>query len=198
MKYTFRSRVASLLLVVILTGMLPATALAADGERVLTSIRHSAAVAAVNVTNSTSATLTVPYSHSGTVNLSQGLDISYSTSAYSSASPSFPDGSTAEVNGPSVNMVVTFQRKGEATFYKTSYTILVVRAEHVPSRFAGTIAKSASPSLSATFTETDFSGKYTKNDGPTLGSVVITGSNPTFGTLKIGSADYRQIGRAHV
>ena len=190
MKYMARSGVALLLLVVILVGMLPATALAADGERVLTSIRHSAAAAAVNVADSTSATLTVPYSYSGAVNLSQGLDISYSTSTYSSASPSFPSGSTAEVNGPSVSMVVTYQRKGDATFYKTSYTILVTRAEYVPAAFSGTITKSASPARPATFAEADFVDKYTKNDGASLGSVVITGSNPSFGTLKIGSAAY--------
>jgi len=188
--HTLKSRIALVTLAALLVGMMPAMALAADGERVLTSIRHSSAVAAVNVTNSTSATLTVPHSHSGTVNLAQGLDISYSTSVYASASPSFPDGSTAEVGGSAVNMVVTYQRHGDQTFYKTSYTILVVRADYLASKFSGTITKSSSPTKTATFAEADFLDKYTKNDGTALGSIVITGSNPSFGTLRVGSAVY--------
>jgi hypothetical protein len=179
-----------LLTVAIFVGTLPAIALAANGERVLTSIYHSSAIAAVNVADSTSATLTVPYTYSGTVNLAQGLDISYDTSAYSSASPAFPSGSTAAVGGDPVDMIVTYQKTGEETLYTTSYTINVVRAAEVAPTFSGTITKSVTLSHGLTFTAADFTGRYAKNDGGDLDSVIITGSNPTFGTLKLGANDY--------
>ncbi|MGE5580172.1 MAG: S-layer homology domain-containing protein [Bacillota bacterium] len=190
MKHVMRTGLAFLFLLVIFSGLWPATALAADGELVLTSIRHSVALGPAKISG-TSAILTVPYSYSGSVNLSQGLDITYSTTLYTAAIPSFPNGSTAVVGGPAVTMVVTYRKTGNTAFYSTSYTISVVRAEYKASTFSGTITKSASPTRPATFTEADFTDRYTKNDGAPLGSVIITGSNPSFGTLKIGSQVYQ-------
>jgi hypothetical protein len=190
MKYVLRTVITCLLSVAVLVCALPATVLAADNEPVLTSIRHSSAVAAVGVAGVTTATLTVPYSHGNQVNLSQGLDVSFHTSIYAVAIPTFPNGATATVGGEAVDMVVTYQRKNSSTLYTTTYKIKVVRAEFAAPSFSGSIAKSTNLSQSITFALSDFSDKYVKNDGGDLASIVISGSNPSFGTLKLANGIY--------
>ncbi|MGI6667169.1 MAG: hypothetical protein ACOX5Q_06965 [Bacillota bacterium] len=190
MKYVLRTVVTCLLSVAVLVCALPATVLAADNEPVLTSIRHSSAVAAVGVAGVTTATLTVPYSHGNQVNLSQGLDVSFNTSIYAVAIPTFPNGATATVGGEAVDMVVTYQRKNSSALYTTTYKIKVVRAEFAAPSFSGSIAKSTNLSQSITFALSDFSDKYVKNDGGDLASIVISGSNPSFGTLKLANGIY--------
>ena len=97
--------------------------MAADNETILTSVRHTSAVAPVDVSGKTSATFTVKYGYSGTVDLSHGLDIVYNTSLYSSASASFPSGSVATVGGAAVAMTVTYQKVGkrDTIYYSIQY-----------------------------------------------------------------------------
>lgn len=190
MKFSLRTVVKCVLAAAVLLSLIPGTVLAADNEPVLTSIRHSSAVSAVGVTGLTSATLTVPYTHGNTVNLAQGLDVFFNTSVYTLAIPSFPNGSMATVGGDPVDMLVTYQKKGSSNLYKTTYKIKVVRAEFAPPAFGGSIAKSTNLSKSLVLTLEDFADKYTKNDGGELSSIVISGSNPSFGTLKLGGSVY--------
>lgn len=190
MRFKAKSGVAVLLALILSLGALPATVLAADGEMVLETIDHSAAVGAVSVHGKTDATLTVPYTYPGDVDLSTGLDVTYDTSIYSSVVPSFPGGATAVVGGAAVDMVVNYQRKSDATLYATDYTVSVARAAYVAPTFSGTVTKSVTMSHSLTFAATDFTAKYAKHDGGDLSSIAITGSNPSFGTLRLGSAEY--------
>ena len=190
MKRKVNPGIALFLALIMVFGIFPVTGLAANDEMVLTSINHSSAVAAVDVTGKNSATLTVPYAYSGTVDFSNGLDISYDTSVYTSASAGFPSGSAATVGGNPVLMTVTYQKKDDATLYLAQYSINVIRASGTVPSFVGTISKSVTLPGSLTFATTDFTSKYTKNDGESLASIAITGSNPTFGALKLGSGNY--------
>lgn len=190
MKYALRTVITCLLTVAVLLCLIPGTVVAADNEPVLTSIRHSSAVAAVAVGGLTSATLTVPYTHGNTVNLAQGLDVSFNTALYTLAIPAFRHGAVATVGGDPVDMVVTYQKKGSNNLYTTTYKIKVVRAEFAPPTFAGAITKSMNVTKSLVFTAADFTDKYVKNDGGDLSSIIINGSNPSFGTLKLGSSVY--------
>lgn len=190
MKYMLKTGFALFLSAAILSGAFPAIAFAANNEPVLTSICHASGVGAVSFAGGTSATLKVPYTHGTTINLSQGLDISYDTSVYSMAVPDFPGGSIATVGGNPVNMVVTYQRKGDSNLYTTSYSIKAVRTEHSGPAFSGTIAKTVTGPRGFVFTLADFADKYARNSGGELAAITITGSNPRFGTLKLGSDVY--------
>jgi hypothetical protein len=190
MKRIFRAGIVCLVAAAVFAGIFPATVLAANNEPVLTSIYHSSAVAAVNITGATAVTLRVPYTHTGSVNLAQGLDVSFNTSTYAFAVPDFPNGSIAVVDGDPVDMVVTYQRKGDATLFTTTYSVKVVRAAYVAPTFTGTIEKTVTLSKALTFTLADFADKYVKNNGGDLGSIEISGSNPSFGTLRLGTSPY--------
>jgi hypothetical protein len=190
MKYALRKVIKCVLTAAVLISLIPGTVFAADNEPVLTSIRHSSAVSAVGVSGLTSATLTVPYTHGNTVNLAQGLDVFFNTSTYTLAIPTFPNGAVATVGGDPVDMLVTYQKKGSSNLYTTTYKIKVVRAEFAPPTFGGAVAKSTNLSKSIVFTLADFADKYSKNDGGDLSSIIISGSNPSFGALKLGSSVY--------
>jgi hypothetical protein len=190
MKYFLRTVIVCLISVALLACALPNTAFAADNEPVLTSIRHASAVAAVSVSGVTTVTLTVPYTHASTVNLAQGLDVSFNTAIYALAIPTFPNGATATVGGDPVDMVVTYQRKGSGNLNTTVYKVRVARAEFAAPAFSGSIAKSTNLARTLAFTAADFADKYVKNDGGALASIVINGSNPSFGTLRFGSNVY--------
>lgn len=190
MKYALRRSFECILLAVILLASVPGAAFASDNEYVLTSIRHASAISPVNVSGVTSATLTVPYSHGNTLNLAQGLDIFFNTAVYTLAIPTFPGGAVATVGGDPVDMVVTYQKKGSSNLYSTTYKIKVVRAEFAPPSFEGSVAKSTNVSKTLVFSLDDFADKYSKNDGSELTAIIINGSNPSFGTLKLGSSVY--------
>ncbi len=194
MKKTLKSAGAVFAAIVFAVGLLPAQAFAADSETVLTSIYHESAVASVDVTGKTSAVLTVPYAYAGdSVNLPSGLNI-YFGSGYTSAVASFVDpiayiGSGTDAGEP-VTMTVTYQKTGDEAFYTSDYSISVARAAYVAPTFSGTISKSVSLPDALTFSESDFTDKYTKNNGTELNSVVISGSNPTFGALYLNGSEY--------
>ncbi len=191
MKRKVKAGIGLMLSLMMFIGMFPITGLAADDETVLTSIYHSSAVSAVDVSGKKTATFTVPYTYSSdTVDLSNGLNISFDSSVYTSASAGFPSGSKATVGGDPVSMTVTYQKKHDDTAYSAQYSIYVVRASGTAPSFSGTISKTLTLPGSITFTAADFTGKYKENDGGPLQSITITGSNPTFGSLKLDGKNY--------
>lgn len=190
MKQKVLTRTSLLLVLILLFGVFPMTAFAADNELVLTSINHTAAVSAVDVRNTSVVTLLVPFNYSGSVDLSNGLDIVYDTNVYAYAVASFPEGAIVNVNGQYTSMLVAYKRKDSAVVYSTNYRICVERAPNTTPDFSGTILKKAAYPGIITFTSADFAGKYARNAGEPLAAIEITGSNPTFGTLQYNTSAY--------
>lgn len=180
---------AFLLTTVLMLGTLPSTAFAANVKQVLTTIGHTSAVSSVTITGY-SATLTVPYGFAGALDLSNGLSMQYDSAHYTSVAASFPSGAAATVGGDPVLMRVTYQEQNDTATYTTDYRISVVRQAAAASAFTGTIAKSLSQPGTVLFTADDFTSQYVKNDGAEISSIVILGSNPSFGTLKVGASNY--------
>lgn len=180
---------AFLLATVLMLGTLPSTAFAANIKQVLTTIGHTSAVSPVTITGY-SATLTVPYGFAGALDLSNGLSMQYDSARYTSVAASFPSGAAATVGGDPVLMRVTYQEQNDTATYTTDYRISVVRQAAAASAFTGTIAKSLSQPGTVLFTAADFTSQYVKNDGAEISSIVILGSNPSFGTLKVGASNY--------
>jgi hypothetical protein len=83
-----------------------------------------------------------------------------------------------------------YQKPNDSAVYTADYSVSVVRQAPLAPIFTGTIEKTPSLPGTITFTAADFTSKYTKNDGAEPYSVAITGSNPSFGSLKIGSSNY--------
>ena len=178
----------SILLVISLLVIMSSAAFAADDESVLTSIKYDGTSLSLS---GKSATLTVEYSYSGTVDFSSNLDIKYNTTTYSTAVAQFLDGSVAEVGGGSVTMTVSYERSDEpGVTYTSNYSINVVKAAYEEPTFSGNISKIATYPSNVSFSSTDFTSKYDKNDGTALGSIVISGSNPTFGELQLSGDTY--------
>jgi len=196
------NRFLSVLLAVMLVfSLLPASVFAANDETVLTSISHSSALSPVSLTGKTTATLTVPYGYAGTtLDLSKGLDLAYNTATYFSIEKDFPDGFDATIDGSSVRMIVSYIYAADQTAadsagttptkYNTTYTLSVVKAAYKAPTFSGSITKSLSGTGTISFTGTDFSSKYTQNDGNALGYISISGGNPSYGALKFNGSDY--------
>ena len=188
MKQKPLSYLLSLLLIISLLVIMSSSAFAADDESILTSIKYDGTSLSLS---GKSATLTVEYSYSGTVDFSSNLDIKYNTTTYSTAVAQFLDGSEAEVGGDPVTMTVSYERSDEPdVIYTAKYTINVVRAAYEEPTFSGSISKKATYPSNVSFSSTDFTSKYDKNDGAALGSIVISGSNPTFGELQLSGNTY--------
>ena len=187
MKRRFYKSIAMMLTLVLVLGSFSISALAANDEAVLDTVNHTSAISAEVDAQDSTVTLTVPYDYTGDVVLSSGLDISYDTAVYESASAEFPDGATAIVGGAAVRMRITYQRKDDATLSTTEYTVRVVRAAQIAPTFSGTIAKSVSLPNSVGLSVADISERYAQNQGGVLDSIQIAGSDPTFGSLKLGA-----------
>jgi len=187
-----------LLCTIMMFSLFSGVALATDGngDYVLTSISHEDAIASVSLSNSTEATLNVDYgygdTYGDTLDLSEGLDPGYSATTYDSVIASFPYGSDAEVGGDPVEMLVeyTYADDTTSTIYSTTYYISVVEDDYDAPTFSGTITKTLTTSETLTFTSTDFTGKYITNDGGSLAYISISGSNPSFGSLKYNGSTY--------
>lgn len=187
MKRRIYKSIALMLTLVLVLGSFSISALAANDEAVLDTVSHTSAISAEVDAQDNSVTLTVPYDYTGDVVLSSGLDISYDTAVYESASAEFPDGATAIVGGAAVRMRITYQRKDDATPSTTEYTVRVVRAAQIAPTFSGTITKSVSLPNSVVLAVADISERYAQNQGGVLDSIQIAGSDPTFGSLKLGA-----------
>lgn len=183
-------RMASFLLTIaLILGTLSSTAFAANEKKVLTAIGHIEAISSVTIAGS-SATLTVPYSFAGDLDLSNGLALQYDSERYTSVVASFPSGTAATVGGDPVLMRVTYQKQNDADSYTADYNIRVVRQAATAPTFTGTITKVLSEPGNITFTAADFTSQYVQNNGAELESIVISGRNPSFGTLKVGTSNY--------
>lgn len=199
-----KSTIALLLAALLLVGYAP-VALAAgstvqDGAAVLTSLGHKN-TDTVTVSNpSTEIVLTVAASFTSdsdadttndVVDLSNNIKIAYDTTLYKLvvATPS----GTATVGGTAVTLDVAFKGIADGDTVAqchTSYLVRVVRASSKPPTFNGTISKIVTMSGTIIFSATDFTAKYTQNDGAALGYIAITGSNPDFGALKHSGSAY--------
>ena len=182
-------KISFLLTLLLLFGVVPFSAFAANDKQVLTSVEHVAAVSAAKV-KGYSATLTVPYSYpTTTVVLASGLKTNFNN-AYTSENVTFPSGATAIVGGDSVLMRVTYQKQNETIVYTSDYNINVVRAAYAAPAFSGIISKQLTLPESLTFKVADFSANYKKNDGGELAYIVISGNNFPFGSLKLDAQNY--------
>ncbi|MDP4153791.1 MAG: S-layer homology domain-containing protein [Bacillota bacterium] len=190
MKYILKRTLSFLITAFFVLSLLPPSAKAADGQYVLTSIKLKGSPTAVNVSGTTSATITVSYNTASSVDLSNGLDIYYDTTVYSSASASFPKTSLATIDGPAVEMLVSYQLIGDSSVYTTTYSISIVRGQYTPPTFTGTISKNAIKGNNINFTASDFTQRYSANDGNDIGAILITGINPSFGSMQLNGADY--------
>jgi len=181
------------LLLFILAALLPGAALAADGEAVLTSIGHEDAVGDETPSGANAVTLTLPYEHSDTLDLANsGLEIDYDANAYTSVIPSFESGSQATVGGGPVEMTVSYIKAGDATstIYTTTYYISVDKEAYVAPDFSGSISQTVYLPNDITFDGDAFAAKYDANNGEDIGSIAISGSNLSCGTLKYNGSGY--------
>lgn len=167
---------------------------AEGGDSVLTSIGHSQTDTVPLSGETRGVTLTVAYDYDGAeVDLANGLVISWDHALYRSvvALPAPP----AAVDGPAVQVTVTYHRAGDADDAEkrqTVYSVRVQRAAMTPAAYAGVITKTIDFDDTALigFTEADFTQHYRKNDGEALGTIAINGSNPSFGALQFNGAYY--------
>ena len=107
----------------------------------------------------------------------------------SSPTPSGP----ATVGGAAVTLNVSYNRISEAegaAKWHTRYSVKIVRAEKVLPAFAGTVVKETTAPGIVMFIASDFTSKYTRNDGGEITAICIRGSNPSFGSLKLDRAAY--------
>ena len=182
-------RSSILLTVIFIFGILTLTAVAADDESVLTTIGHTD-TNTVNLTeDERSVTLKVPFAYSDDiVDLLNGIIIDYNTSKYEYAIAE-PD-SEAIVDGDYVSVPVIYKKTDESEAGTTTYNVKVVRTPAKAPSFSGTISKIETSSHIVAFSKSDFTSKYSKNDGEAIGHISIKGSNPDFGTLTLSNNTY--------
>ena len=186
-----RKLIVFLLAAVLLWSLLPAAA-AVDGESVLTFLKHKDTDMATITDPGIPIVLTVPASYPGTsVNLSNDLTVGYDTTLYKHvvASPSGP----AQVDGSAITLDVSFYAITDeegAEKSHTAYAVIVVRATPIQPSFSGLLVKETTAPGAVNFIATDFTSKYTRNDGDDLGYISLSGSNPTFGAFKLAGAAY--------
>lgn len=189
-----RNILALVLTAGLLVSLLPA-AVAAPGDdaSVLTNLSHRDARrnTAANIGSAREIELFVRYSYPGeTVNLADGLNISYDTETYKNVVAS----STVAAVGGSAQVTVTYNLASDpddAPKNTTVYLVYIKRADRIAPTFSGAIRADIPGPGSLPFTRLDLAAKYTKNDGEALGAISVTGSNPAFGTLKLGADNYK-------
>ncbi|MDD3349455.1 MAG: S-layer homology domain-containing protein [Eubacteriales bacterium] len=183
--------------------LIPASAFAAgsNDEPVLTGLSRSGIGSAVIDNSNKTATFTIPYSYATTIDFDSGLNRAFDTSTYTSVIISFPPGgSTISSSGGSITMNVSYQYIADVNSadpaissnppsYSTNYTLIVQKAARVEPTFGGTVTKSGVGFDSIPISFSDFSAMYTVNDGPAIGSISISGADPSFGSLKLNGAD---------
>ena len=173
-------------------GLIPPSLAASENEDVLTSLGHKSTTTVSISAGQRSVTLYVANSYAGlTVDLSNHLEISYDDSIYQYvvATPS----ALAQVDGAAVSLSITYNRLTDGDNVPKSttvYTVNVVRASRIAPVFGGVISKSGKFPGNVLLSTDDFTSKFTLNDGPDLGGVVITGSNLTTGTLYLNGEYY--------
>jgi hypothetical protein len=188
-----RNILALVLAAGLLVSLLPAAAAAENDASVLTDLSHRNARrnTSANIGSAREIELFVRYSYPGeTVNLADGLSISYDTGTYKNVVAS----STAAAVGGSAQVTVTYNLVSEpddAPKGRTDYTVHIKRAARIAPTFSGAIRADIPGPSSLPFTRLDLASKYTRNDGDALGYISVTGSNPAFGTLMLGAENYK-------
>lgn len=163
-----------------------------DNKSVLKSISYTVDGKKKTVTlsgDSRDVTLTVPYSHSGSITLSSD-SLTYDSSSDYGSKVADMSGSVS-VESP-MKLVIQYELASDSSgsLYKTEYTVKVQKDEKVEPTFSGDMSKNATVGEALTFSEADFSKFYKKNDGQGLYGIKITGSNPSWGKFKLGNSDY--------
>lgn len=168
-----------------------------DDDNVLTSLKHKESGVFELTGNSRDITLAVRNSYDGTaLDLINGLNITWNTSVFRSVVAT-PEAASIEINGTdTVELTVTYNRVSDLTDIPRRtevYTIRAVRADPIDPSFTGTVSKTllySAANDTVAFTSADFLARYTKNEGKNLGSIAITGSNPSFGSIRVGDENY--------
>ena len=210
MKRKLFKSLSMLLCLVLLVGLLPAVAVAADNEWVLSSITHDDFTVktgqGLTAANDRAVTLLVPYSYGATVNLSSGLSYPKYSTITSVALSGFTDATDNPIGSPfTVSLAAaagsTTTVKMEITYAKgttndtTKYAITFERASAVPGTFTGTVSKTATvvPTASTTditFALNDFKSKYTAKDSGAFTGISIEALDASYGTFSVGGTAY--------
>ncbi|NLA85975.1 MAG: hypothetical protein GX847_01570, partial [Clostridiales bacterium] len=190
-------RIITYLVISVLLFCLLPPALAANGESVLTSVKHANSYEYTLTGSGRLITLTVPYDHNGsTLDLSNGLNIDWDQTRHKLVVATPERASININNSDTVKLTVTFnllEEPEDAPRRKTEYSIRVKRAAAVGPAFSGSISKEidfTEDSHAVAFTYADIKDKYVKNDGEDIGSIAIIGSNPSFGTIQVEGKVY--------
>jgi len=186
MKQTKRF-LACLLAVVVVLGLLP-PATAASDISILKTIGYTG-TDTVSPGSSRSIKLTVDYSFEGPLDLTS-VFYSCDESTYTNIVLT-PSADTLAV-GSSATLTVTFYKISDtSTQYTTTYTISLVQDSAEAATFSGTISESVEMGGNAlTLDSEDFTDCYTQNDGSSMGSIKIKGSNTTVGKLYYNGSAY--------
>ncbi|MGE4484045.1 MAG: S-layer homology domain-containing protein [Oscillospiraceae bacterium] len=191
---SYFKRTASFLLVVFTLIIFFQPALAANEDSVLTSIGHSETNTAALSDSVRYVTLTVPFDYAGsTVDLVNGLDITYNDTLYKSvvAVPASP-GIAVIDNAGYIAVTVSFNNIDDADGTgksATTYYVRVERAEKTKAAFSGVIDMDVESGDTITLDSSVFKANYKQNDGQSLGSIVVRGSNLVAGTLGYSAGD---------
>lgn len=190
MKHIWKQLSCLALSAVLMLSLLPAAA-AADGEDVLLTLGHASASAPVSIgSGQRDVTLYVPASYTPTtLDLFQGLDISYDTGKYQNVVAA-PAGK-ATVGGAAVTLTVSYTLiGGDGAVCSTVYLVSVKKADPIPAVFTGAIDRSSLFPASLSFSASDFTQKYTPNDSGAMTHISISGSNLIVGTLLYNGSAY--------
>ena len=196
MKFSVRRALCVIVVAAMLLCTLPAAmaadTTAQDGMSVLRTLTRSDLVTkTVSVSSPEDPiTLTVPYSYADrAIKLSSGTDFT-ANAGFSDISLEFSG--PASIDGSAVDLTVSYTVDGDESgaTYRTVYVVNAVRADSVPAVFEGVITKTVNAGGSVSLPSSEFSLFYTQNDGKPLAGVKIAGTNPSWGMLKLGNAEY--------
>lgn len=179
-----------------LSGLLP-SAFAANEENVLLSVMHVEADTYTLSGSGRDITLHVRNSYpDGTLDLTNGLNIDWNKNLYTSVVAT-PASATVAIDGTDVvNLTVTFNRLTDpagTSQWTTTYHVKAERADSVAPIFSGTVTKEilySATNHTVSVSSADLLDKYIPNDSEDIGSVSISGSNPTFGAIRVGTNNY--------
>ena len=175
--------ISFLVTVTILLSLVPA-AIAADNESVLLSVGHTDTDVVTISGSARDVTLTAPYGSSGTVDLSNGLAITWDEAVYKSVVAT--SSSAAQIGGTAVTLTVTYNYKTDVAGTPKSttlYSVKVVEAPPVDPVFSGTIKKQQPLSggvfsFTSAGSDNDFENLYAQNDGAALAFISLSAVIP--------------------
>ena len=183
-----------LIILVFLFCLLP-SALAYTTDNVLTAVTHTFADSGAWSVDGRTITLNVRYSFADTtLDLLNGLNISWDTAQYRSVVATPASASIAIDGTATVSLIVSYlPTDPESTVpLETEYFLKASKAAAEDPSFSGTVSKEIHYSTdhrTVELTSADFIPLYIKNDGADIGSIALTGSNPSFGKLRAETSE---------